>query len=175
MTLRITDHAIEEMRTELLMDDLLNLTAVTDEEVREYIADYFSKAEYLGVITDINGNSDRLFAYRRYCFVLNIEKDVVITAYRRNVASEELRDIVRPLLFEKLREMESQEKQFEDDYKVADQAYQLERNINSALRKPRHKRGREYYTKNQRRKSYNDMIMFKVEKSKIAKGIALFI
>lgn len=172
-SLKFTYHAIMEMREELQQDEMINETGrINDETIRNYIREYMSKATYLGYVTDGSGKQDRLYAYRRYCFVLDINEDVVITVYRRNIASDELRDLVKPLLFDKLREMDADIEVLEARYKKAHAEYKLEEKMYNAL-------GKNGYAaraaRSRRNKARSAKVFAQVERSKIAKGIALFI
>lgn len=171
--LKFTHHAIMEMRVELQQDEMITTTGrINDERVRQYMREYINAATYLGEITDNNGKTDRLFAYRRYCFVLDLNEDVVITAYRRNIASDDLRDIIKPILLSKLKSMDGEIVHLQENFDRRDSEYKLETKMYNAL-------GKNGYTTGNaraiRKKAKSSLISAKVERSKIAKGIALFI
>ncbi|MED3182086.1 hypothetical protein P4305_18950 [Bacillus thuringiensis] len=171
--LKFTHHAIMEMREELQQDEMIvAIGRINDERVRQYMRDYIKESTYLGEITDNNGKTDRLFAYRRYCFVLDLNEDVVITAYRRNIASDDLREIIKPILLSRLEDMDRQIEHLQENYDRKDREYKLETKMYNSL-------GSNGYTVGHaraiRRKAKSSLISAKVERSKIAKGIALFI
>jgi hypothetical protein len=75
-----------------------------------------SNAKFLAVV-DHHGNKVRLFAYRGKVFVLNLEKDVVVTVYKSEVYDEKypnvLSDKVRQFTERELRKAERQEQTIE--------------------------------------------------------------
>jgi hypothetical protein len=171
--LKFTHHAIMEMREELQQDEMIAVTGrINDEKVRQYMREYIKTATYLGEITDNNGKTDRLYAYRRYCFVLDLNEDVVITAYRRNIASDDLREIIKPILLAKLKDMDAQIVHLQEDFDRRDREYKLETKMYNALGKNGYTTG---HARSIRSKAKFSLISAKVERSKIAKGIALFI
>ncbi|MEK4697798.1 hypothetical protein MKX31_28120 [Bacillus sp. FSL M8-0063] len=171
--LKFTHHAIMEMRVELQQDEMITAAGrINDERVRQYMREYIKIATYLGEIMDNNGKIDRLFAYRRYCFVLDQNEDVVITAYRRNIASDDLREIIKPMLMSKLQSMDYEIKGLQETFDRTDREYKLETKMYNALGKNGYTTG---HARSLRRKAKSNLIAAKVERSKIAKGIALFI
>lgn len=171
--LKFTYHAIKEMREELQQDEMIVSSGrISDEKVRQYMCEFMKEATYLGEITDHTGKTDRLFAYRRYCFVLDLTDDVVITAYRRNIASDELRDIIKPILMSKLEDMEREIAKLQAEFDKRDREYKLEQKIYDSLRRNGYSTG---IHRRLRGEARSKLIAAKVEKSKIAKGIALFI
>ncbi|HFR4151367.1 TPA: hypothetical protein ACHVJ6_005358 [Bacillus cereus] len=171
--LKFTYHAIKEMREELQQDEMIvSSDRISDEKVRQYMREFMKEATYLGEITDHIGKTDRLFAYRRYCFVLDRTDDVVITAYRRNIASDELRDIIKPILMSKLEDMEREIAKLQAEFDKRDREYKLEQKMYDSLRRNGYSTG---IHRRLRGEARSKLIAAKVEKSKIAKGIALFI
>ncbi|HGO9416641.1 TPA: hypothetical protein ACLBZX_005136 [Bacillus cereus] len=177
MNLSYTYHAIKEMREELEKDNGYEATSFTDEQVKKIISECMQKATFISKIMGTNQKVDRLFAYRRYCFVLDLNKDVVITVYRREFAAEELRELVRPFLFERLAEMHEVEEELEQQRVAADMAYLMTQKINAKMGGGAcfESQVREAIVREELKTVTRQLYHFRLEKSKIAKGIALFI
>jgi hypothetical protein len=176
MQLKYTYHAIKEMREELDKDNGYGAPRLTDEQVRRTINEHMEKATFISKIMGANKKVDRLFAHRRYCFVLDLHEDVVITVYRREFAAGELRDLIRPLLFEKLDKLHAEEAELENQRISADMAYLMTQQLNAKMGGACFENQvREAIARQELKAVTRKLYEFRIEKSKIAKGIALFI
>ncbi|WP_412036378.1 hypothetical protein [Bacillus pacificus] len=175
MNLTITKHSIDEMKNELLKDDLFDDTEGTLSlpKVKRIMREYLHKATYLGEIVATDGKVDRLFAHRRYCFILERDNDVLITVYRRDMASQEVRDMLRPFLLEKLAEYEARENTLKERLMIKDIEYVTEKAVgeSSGIVRP----ARVEFLRRRFEEAKEELLAFQIEKSKIVKGIALYI
>jgi len=176
---KYTRHAVDEARKELMKEldaEVAAITIVSDAAAVGFIKSSMRQATYISEITDARGKTDRLYAYRRYCFVLDRYDDVVITVYRRDHVHEDIRSIVKELLFQKLADLEAVEKILVEERLQADMRHKLELHINMALGansfKHTHK---ELVAWEELREIERKLIEFRLEKSKIAKGIAAYV
>ncbi|MGA4501552.1 hypothetical protein [Bacillus cereus] len=97
--------------------------------------------------------------------------------YRREFAAEELRELVRPFLFERLAEMHEVEEELEQQRVAADMAYLMTQKINVKMGGGAcfESQVREAIVREELKTVTRQLYHFRLEKSKIAKGIALFI
>ncbi|PKJ52679.1 hypothetical protein [Bacillus sp. SN10] len=175
MDLIITKHSIDEMRNEILKDDQFDDTegTLTTPKVKRIMREYLHKSTYLGEIVATDGKVDRLFAHRRYCFILERDNDVLITVYRRDMASQEVRDMLRPFLMEKLAEYEAREKTLKERLMIKDIEYVTEKAVgeSSGIVRP----ARVEFLRRRFEEAKSELLAFQIEKSKVVKGIALYI
>ncbi|ABY46804.1 hypothetical protein [Bacillus mycoides] len=176
MDLIITNHSVEEMRNEILKDEQFEDTTtgtLSIPKVKRIMREYMDKATPLGEIVATNGKVDRLFAHRRYCFILERDNDVLITVYRRDMASAEVREMLRPFLLDKLREYEEKESTLKERLMTKDLEYTIEKAVgeSSGIKRP----ARVEFLRRRFEEAKAELLSFQVEKSKIVKGIALYI
>lgn len=170
----ITNHSIKEMRNEILKDDQFEYYGhLSVPKVRRSIIEYMRKATYLGEIVGHDGKVDRLFAHRRYCFILERDNDVLITVYRRDMASAEVREMLRPFLMDKLKEYEQREATLKERVMIKDIEWSIEKAVgdSSEIKRP----VREKFLRERLDEAQAELMAFQIEKSKIIKGIALYI
>jgi hypothetical protein len=174
-----TYHAIEETKKELAKAQEVQLEAITDEYAQLFIKDCMRQAKFISEIIDDKGKIDRLYAYRRYCFVLDRYDDVVITVYKRENVHEEIRELVQELLFEKLTSLEQTEALLEEERLAADIRVELIRNINRAINNNKQSSAADLIriaeAKTELDAIERKLQYFRRKKSKLAKGIAAYI
>jgi hypothetical protein len=166
-----TYHALKEVKEELRTDN--------DEYAKLFIKDCMRQATFISEIMGENGKIDRLFAYRRYCFVLDRTDDVVITAYKRENVHEEIRTLVQELLFDKLADIERDEEMLEKERLGAEMAVEIHREINKALNRGRESSAADLIRVAEAKAELDGierkLYEFRLKKSKLAKGIAAYL
>lgn len=142
-------------------------------EARKTILEKLKRATFVSEIVGESGKVDRLFAYRRIAFVLDRYDDVVITIYLRENVEVELREKVRELLFDHLSELQAKEKLIETDLMRIEIEYEMLKELDkvglyeagvwfAAVRDEiKHKK--------------RELHMFRLDKSKVAKGIVAYL
>lgn len=172
----LTNHAIDEMKNEILKDEQFDSVGggvLTIPKVKRIMREYIEKATYLGEIVALDGKVDRLFAHRRYCFIMERDNDVVITVYRRDMSSVEVREMLRPFLLDKLREYEERESTLKERVMIKDIEWTTEVAVGKASKIVRPLR--EQFLERRLEEAQAELLAFQIEKSKIVKGIALYI
>lgn len=174
MDVKYTKHAVEEVKKELFREYGNKVDTTT---AAAFIKDNMRKATYISEIMNDKGKIDRLYAYRRYCFVLDRRDDCVITVYKRDNVHEDVRQVVQELLFKKLRELEQLEALLVEQRLEADIRLQIITQFN------------QYFGDFSKSLDVIDELLawdelkaidhklyeFRLEKAKIAKGIAAHI
>lgn len=177
-TVSYTYHAIKEVKHEILKFSEKNyksLSEITDAEAASFIKDHMRKARFISEIMSEEGKIDRLFAYRRYCFVLDRYDDVVITVYRRDHVHPEIRELVNEVLFEKLAAIQESERLLEAQRLEADITLQLNKVFNERF-------GASFATQLEELAAWDELkaidrklFEFRIKKSKLVKGIAAYV
>jgi hypothetical protein len=162
----ITPHAI---------DKAMELFDIKDRnEARLFIINNLKRSTYVSTIVGETGKRDRLFAYRRIAFVLDLVEDVVITIYIRDNVDKELRSEVREIICEYLRRMHEQEKELEEKLLALEIEYNMLRelsdrglfdNLAAEIR----------LTERCITRTQNELDEFRLKKSKVAKGAVAFL
>jgi hypothetical protein len=169
--IKYTRHALEEAKIELGEGNEGRVYG--DEDARRFIENNLRQATFISEIMNEAGKIDRLYAYRRYAFVLDRHDDVVITCYRRDNVHEDIRAKVRDLLFKELEEMAAQEDELLTEVLAADFALTLQNEL-----KRRQYVYPDWETSQVLKLRYTTakgrLHAFRLEKSKIAKGIAAY-
>jgi hypothetical protein len=175
---KYTYHAVKEVQIELEREMGGSCAFIPKEQAIECIKESMKVAKYLGEIMSDGGKIDRLFAYRRFCFVLDRYDDVVITVYKRENVHEEIRNLVQELLFDKLRELEKAEKLLDEERLAADVRLQLEVELSKVENIGACNLGgvrNEFNLRRELEGLENRLFHFRLRKSKIAKGIAAYL
>lgn len=178
LDVKFTYHAIEEAKKELIkeygVEHFGDMT--TYEYSVNFIKESMKQATFISEIMSESGKIDRLFAFRRFCFVLDRVDDVVITVYKRDNVHEEIRSLVKELLFEKLADLQQTEKALEEERLAADMRFQLEKHINKALSNTSFSSTFEELAAWDELKTIDKKLYaFRLKKSKLAKGIAAYL
>jgi hypothetical protein len=162
----VTPHAIDKAMQLFPLE--------TAEEARRFVKNGLANATFISEIVGETGKVDRLYAHRRIAFVLDRVDDVVITVYIRDNVDRELRDKVRDLLSEHIKDLFKQERTLYDELL----SLEMENDILQELHK------REVFgdmaeeiemSWNGITRKQNEIDAFKLERSKIAKGAVAFL
>lgn len=143
-------------------------------EARRFIRNSLNKATYISDIENEEGKKDRLFAYRRTAFVLDRTQDTVITIYIRDNVDKELREKVRDLLCDHIKELHKQEEELEEELL----SLEIERSLLEELKKIDESLVRDeelYFLDKYVIRKREELADFKLERSKVVKGAVAFL
>lgn len=72
-------------------------------QARKWIIDNLRKAQYIGIIENEDSKPARLFGYHRIAFVVDIDRDCVITVYPRHESPQSIHSRIKEIVTKELR------------------------------------------------------------------------